>query len=616
MANLELLNTIKGLFTSGATPSQTDFEKLIDATANATIINSGVVDVAHLPSNIDLTQQAESSSVSAHIFMGDGGQLNNLNASHITSGTINTQRLPNDIDLTLANEPTSISADVLHCDAIQTGSANAQTITTEVIHTELNTGESVEMLAFNPESGQISVAVKQDGEFIQDEIANKRWVNTKISSQVADHNNQVNDNIAGVSNTVDALSNQLIVEQTRAINAEEDLSRALLDELTARETADTQIEGKLNIQTQRIDDILGSAGADADSFSEIVTLINSIDTSSDDSLSALSTRVNVNQQSIINVENNAENLSHAINQVDLNLTTEVQRAETAEASLLTSINIQNQNLAAIEHDLQNSINAEAIRAQTEESNLNNLIITQSESINGQQGSLNTINNLIRANNNNVELGKADASGPIIIKGDCTAQNNLWVNQSIVPSPGNTPANGINFHNDIGGGTHDAAWIRHYASEGENTLLEFGISNDADDHIIFNASGNVGINTHSPAAKFHVNGDALANAWNISSDVRLKENIQTLQDPISIINAIHGVSFDWQNNKRNREEGSQIGVIAQEIEAVLPQLVSEDTNGYKSVDYSKLVAPLIEAVKHLNAKVEDQGLQIKSLLRKS
>jgi len=71
--------------------------------------------------------------------------------------------------------------------------------------------------------------------------------------------------------------------------------------------------------------------------------------------------------------------------------------------------------------------------------------------------------------------------------------------------------------------------------------------------------------------------------------------------------IRGVNFDWKRNEnihRNFSEGNQLGVIAQEIEKIIPELVKTDDEGYKLVSYSKLSVVLIEAVKEQQAMIEE------------
>ena len=107
-------------------------------------------------------------------------------------------------------------------------------------------------------------------------------------------------------------------------------------------------------------------------------------------------------------------------------------------------------------------------------------------------------------------------------------------------------------------------------------------------------GGVGI-----AKALQVGGDVVAYA---SSDERLKDNIQPIKNPIEKINSISGNSFDWNEQKQNIYKGKDYGVIAQEIENILPELVDTRDDGYKAVKYDKLISLLIEGIKELSSEV--------------
>jgi hypothetical protein len=97
----------------------------------------------------------------------------------------------------------------------------------------------------------------------------------------------------------------------------------------------------------------------------------------------------------------------------------------------------------------------------------------------------------------------------------------------------------------------------------------------------------------------------------SSDARLKENVAPIGDALDKLDMIRGVTYDWTDSyieAKGGEDGyfvrkNDVGVIAQEIERVLPQLVAENNQGFKAVRYERLVALLIEAVKELRAEVK-------------
>lgn len=106
------------------------------------------------------------------------------------------------------------------------------------------------------------------------------------------------------------------------------------------------------------------------------------------------------------------------------------------------------------------------------------------------------------------------------------------------------------------------------------------------------------------------GMEVRNQVQYGSDRRLKDNIMPLGNALQNISAINGVSFDWKP-EAGRGDKKQLGIIAQEVESVYPELV-EDNGDYKTVHYDGLIAPLIEAVKELKAINEEQEQRIKAL----
>ena len=88
-----------------------------------------------------------------------------------------------------------------------------------------------------------------------------------------------------------------------------------------------------------------------------------------------------------------------------------------------------------------------------------------------------------------------------------------------------------------------------------------------------------------------------------SDRRLKSDIQTLENGLEKVEQLRGVTYTRNDNV---DGGQQLGVIAQEVEEVFPQVVltADDERGTKSVDYGRLTGALIEAVKELSGKVKE------------
>ena len=129
-------------------------------------------------------------------------------------------------------------------------------------------------------------------------------------------------------------------------------------------------------------------------------------------------------------------------------------------------------------------------------------------------------------------------------------------------------------------------------------------------IVYNTSTNcLGIGSLLPTSRIDVIGDArfvgvvTATDFNSSSDRNLKDNIQVIENPIDKILQLNGVTFTW-----NETGKSSLGVIAQEVEEVIPELVS-DTNP-KSVNYNGLIGLLIECVKEQQKQIDELKNKLK------
>ncbi len=152
--------------------------------------------------------------------------------------------------------------------------------------------------------------------------------------------------------------------------------------------------------------------------------------------------------------------------------------------------------------------------------------------------------------------------------------------------------------EVRGGVQDDQWNIRRRTVAGGSDLEFIHTNG--NVMVLEPGGNVGIGTTSPTEKLHVNGNALANAHTTPSSRRWKTNIETIENPLHTVQQLRGVTYDWKASGKH-----DIGLIAEEVGAVIPEVVTYEANGVdaKSVDYARLVAVLIEAVKELSARVE-------------
>jgi hypothetical protein len=119
---------------------------------------------------------------------------------------------------------------------------------------------------------------------------------------------------------------------------------------------------------------------------------------------------------------------------------------------------------------------------------------------------------------------------------------------------------------------------------------------------------LGINTGTPSMALQIVGSGCyTGTFGVCSDRRYKKDIATLEDPLDVISRLRGVNFEWRQSdypEQKFPDGKQIGLIAQEVEDVVPGIVATDVNGYKSVDYAKLVPILLEAVKAQQREIDD------------
>ena len=189
-------------------------------------------------------------------------------------------------------------------------------------------------------------------------------------------------------------------------------------------------------------------------------------------------------------------------------------------------------------------------------------------------------------NGEIGIGTSNPSEKLTIY-----NGNLLLNKSVDNSPV------LKF---IGGGGENA---RIFVQDDGDYL---DISKNGTTAIAIKNGGNVGIGTTSPSTKLHVAGTVTED-----SDMRLKQNITQIANSLQKLQSIRGIEYRWKNKTRYNNE-TNIGLIAQDVEQVFPQAVFEDENGYKSVSYSKMVAPLIEAVKEQQKEIEQLKKQVKSL----
>ena len=160
------------------------------------------------------------------------------------------------------------------------------------------------------------------------------------------------------------------------------------------------------------------------------------------------------------------------------------------------------------------------------------------------------------------------------------------------------------------GTDGAMFIRNIG----DGALQLGAGTRSNDIIIKANNGNVGIGgiVSTSTYKLYVSGTAWSTGgWNGPSDKRFKENVKPITSPLAKIRQLNGYNFTWNDIIADNAGKKDIGVIAQEVQKVFPELISID-NDYLGVNYAGLTAPLISAVKELDAKNTALENEVKTL----
>ena len=131
------------------------------------------------------------------------------------------------------------------------------------------------------------------------------------------------------------------------------------------------------------------------------------------------------------------------------------------------------------------------------------------------------------------------------------------------------------------------------------VTDLGLSGDL---AMAGGSIGVGVTPNATAGRIDASNDIVAYS---SSDKRWKTNINPIESPLEKLQKLSGVEFDWiEDTLVHGNSGNDVGVIAQEVELVLPQAVQTRDSGMKAVRYEKLIPLLIETIKEQQHQIDE------------
>jgi len=142
---------------------------------------------------------------------------------------------------------------------------------------------------------------------------------------------------------------------------------------------------------------------------------------------------------------------------------------------------------------------------------------------------------------------------------------------------------------------NAAWRFGIAASGVDFVLDDSSDDLSTPEFAFQNDGD-----------FHADGDVIAYSTTTSSDERLKENINPIPYGLEEVLKMKPVEYDWKEKRGGKHD---IGVIAQDIQKLIPELIKENKDlktkeDFKSVDYGKMVAVLIKAIQQQQVQIDE------------
>ena len=417
-------------------------------------------------------------------------------------------------------------------------------------------------------------------------------------------------------------------------------SQITLSSTTGFSAYSTSVDSRITTEKGRVDAILSAADADKDTFAEIVTLINSVDLSNDTSFASFYT-------ASVGRLNNLESTSGSVNVSVSNLNTYTGSNDTTNGT-------QNTRLTALEVSASTALSTNGTQA-TSITNLNSFsssTLTRLTDLEGKDFSITLTGDVTGTgtvtNLGNVSFATTIAADSVALGTDTTgnyvaslvAGTNITLSnnsgEGATPTIGltNNTISGISLGSNLGTLTIGTGLSgTSYNGSAGVTIANTGVTSNVagtgvtvsgatgavtisigqavatSSNVQFNSLG-IGMAASATAGRIDATNDIVAFS---SSDIRFKENITPIENALDKISKISGNTYDWkaENKAEHGYEGNDVGVIAQEIEAVLPQLVQTRENGYKAVKYDKLVALLIEGIKEQQLQIEELKAQIGS-----
>jgi len=161
-----------------------------------------------------------------------------------------------------------------------------------------------------------------------------------------------------------------------------------------------------------------------------------------------------------------------------------------------------------------------------------------------------------------------------------------------------------------------SWATYEVTSGWSAVGNFDILKSwVASRMTIDTNGNVGVGTTAPAYKLQVMWSVASNSTVLTSDQRYKKNITPINNSLDKVLKLNWVTFDWRADEfknKNFPEWKQVWFIAQEVEKVIPEVVTTDGEWYKWVEYANITALLVNAIKEQQKQIEELKSEVREL----
>lgn len=372
-------------------------------------------------------------------------------------------------------------------------------------------------------------------------------------------------------------------------------SQITISDTTGYGDFSSSLNSRILTEKGRVDTILSAADADKDSFAEIVTLINSVDTTNDNAFASFYTasvgRLNNLESTSASVNISVSNLNAYTGSNDTTNTTQNSRLDqlsTASGSAITRLSVLEVETANLETFSASTLT----RLSTLEGKDISVTLT------GDVTGTGTITDL-----GNVSFATTIAADSVVLGTDTTGNYMTNVSAGTGISVSHTPAEGSTATITNAGVTSLSA----------GTGVTLGATTGA---CSISIGQSVATNATPTFGNLTINGTITASGditAYYTSDRRHKNNIKVITNALDKVKKLNGVTWEWNDDVNEVTKSTPTtGLIAQEVQEVLPQVVVERENGYLGLDYSKMMGLLVEAIKEQQIKIDNLTVEVERL----